>query len=60
MTCLELERLESEQVRIRTAQRNPGLSDPQKEALASAEVEIVKHIKDHRCFGHDGHPCFGD
>jgi hypothetical protein len=60
MACPELERLESEQIRIRTAQRNPALSDEQKEVLASAEVEIVKDIKDHRCFGHDGAPCPGD
>ncbi len=60
MLCTELERLESQFVGVRTAQRNPGLTDVQREALVSAEVEMIMAIKNHQSYGHDGRACFGE
>ncbi len=60
MLCTELERLESELIRVRTAQRNPSLTEVQREALVSAEVEMIMAIKDHQSCGHDGGACFGE
>lgn len=60
MLCPELERLESELIRVRTAQRNPSLTDKQRDALASAEVQMIMAIKDHQSCGHDGGACFGE
>ncbi len=60
MVCTELERLNSEWMRLRREQRNPRLTDVQREAVVSAEVEMIMAIKDHRSCGHDGGACFAE
>jgi hypothetical protein len=60
MLCQELERLESQFVRIREQQREPGVTDEQRGALEEAEIQMTMTIKDHKAFGHDGKRCFGE
>lgn len=60
MLCAELERLESELIRLRSEQRKLGLTDEQREVLQGTELEKIMVIKDHQSFGHDGGACFGE
>jgi len=60
MLCEKLERMESRLIGIRTAQREPTLTNSQREALESAEGEMIMTIKEHQSSGHDGKACFGE
>ena len=60
MRCTELDRLEEQNIEIRTNARKPGLSDEERERLAAEEVTMIFKIKDHQTFGHDGQPCPGE
>lgn len=60
MICRELERLESELIRLRSAQRNPALTDAEKDVLRDAEMQKVMDIKEHQSIGHNGDRCCGE
>jgi hypothetical protein len=60
MRCAELDKLEAQNIEIRTRARTPGLSDADRERLAAEEVAMIFKIKDHQSFGHDGQPCPGE
>lgn len=60
MRCEELDKLEAENIEIRTKARKPGLNDAEREGLAAEEVAMIFKIKDHQAFDHDGQPCPGE
>jgi hypothetical protein len=60
MLCQKLEQLESQLIAVRTAQRKPGLTEAQREALVATELERITAVKDHQNFGHDGERCPGE
>jgi hypothetical protein len=60
MICPELEKLEAENIAIRTKARQPGLTDAQRAEFERQEIEMIQKIKDHQASGHDGNPCLGD
>jgi hypothetical protein len=60
MLCPKLEQLESQLIAVRTAQRNPDLTDAQRKKLAIHETEMIMNVKDHQNSGHDGQPCPGE
>ncbi|HEV2350404.1 MAG TPA: hypothetical protein VG028_11220 [Terriglobia bacterium] len=60
MLCRELERLESELIRIRSGRKNPALTDAEKDVLLDAEVQKVMDVKEHQSIGHNGERCRGE
>jgi hypothetical protein len=57
MTCEELEKLEAQNIAIRTRARLLDLRDEERERLQAELVAMIFKIKDHQAFGHDGQPC---
>jgi hypothetical protein len=60
MICKELEKLEVQNIAIRTRAQQLDLSDEQRERLQSEIVAMIFKIKDHQAFGHEGQPCPGE
>ena len=60
MICEELEKLETENIALRSKARNHDLTDEEKADLDRQEIMMIEKIKDHQRFGHDGQPCPAD
>lgn len=58
MLCAELEELEAQFDKIVTALENPDLTVEERLALLKARDQLIRTIKDHQTFGHQGSPCF--
>jgi hypothetical protein len=63
MQCPELERLEIENINLRTRNSllcsRPDVPQQERDEMSREEEKMIMDIKEHQACGHDGEPCPG-